>query len=71
MTEAGAKHAQAKGALEQELAQRDPELETLEALNRRIGELDEAVRSYETKKGELAEAYSQAVVNRKRKDSCP
>ncbi len=64
VTEAGAKHAQAKGALEQELAQRDPELETLEALNRRIGELDEAVRSYETKKGELAEAYSQAVVNR-------
>lgn len=64
LTDAKAKYAQAKGALDQELAQRDPELETLEALERRIGELNHAVLAYEAKKNALTEAYHQAVVNR-------
>ena len=62
--DAGAKYAQAKGALDQELAQRDPGLETLDALERRIGELKDAVQAYETKKGEHTEAYNRALVNR-------
>ena len=64
LTEAKARYAQAKGALDQELAQRDPELETLEALEGRIGKLDEAIRNYNTKKEELAEAYNKAAVDR-------
>ena len=64
LTEAKAKYAQAKGALEQELAQRDPELETLEALETRIGELKDAVQAYETKKEQLEKIHNQAVVNR-------
>ena len=64
LADAKTKHAQAKGALEQELAQRDPELETLEALDRRAGELKEAARAYETKKEALDEACRKAAVNR-------
>ncbi len=64
LTGVKAKYAQAKGALDQELAQREPELATLEALDQRVRELKEAVQAYETKKGELAEAYNRAAVNR-------
>lgn len=64
LTEAKAEYAKAKGALDQELAQRDPELETLEALDRRVRELDEAVKAYEAKKGKLSEAHNNAVVKR-------
>ena len=64
LADAKAEHAQAKGALEQELAQRDPELETLEALERRVTELKKAILEYDTKKEKLAEAYNQAAVNR-------
>lgn len=64
LAEAEADYARAKGALDQELAQRDPELETLEALEGRIGKLDEAIRAYNTKTEKLAGAYNEAVVNR-------
>ena len=64
LTDAKTKYAQAKGALEQELAQRDPELETLQALDSRIADLKKAVQAYETKKAELADAYHRAAVNR-------
>lgn len=64
LTEAKAKHAQAKGALDQELAQRDPELDTLEALDRRAGELKKAVLAYESEKEALTAEYNQAVIDR-------
>ena len=63
-TEAGTRYAQAKGALDQEMAQRDPQLDTLEALDRRAGELKNAAQAYETKKTKLEEEYNRAVVNR-------
>ena len=64
LTEAKAKYSEAKGALDQGLAQLDPELKTLEALDTRAGQLNEAIRDYETKKGRLDEAYNQANLNR-------
>ena len=54
----------ADGTLRQELAWRDPELETLEDLDRRSRELDGAVRDYNDKKEKLSAAYNQAVAAR-------
>ena len=62
LSEAKSKHAQAKGALDHELAQREPGLESLADLEGRIRELDGAVKAYDTEKERLADACSRAEI---------
>ena len=59
--EAQSESAKANGALQQELAQRDPELETQEDLELRIRQLEETIRDYEEEKKNKLLVYQQAL----------